>query len=90
VSGEIDCLSLNSIAIIEVELRKAQVNDVLEGLYLVLGEKSLCFHTEVCNADSQRTTNWAWENIHKLDAEARRCQSTYQQAWSALQHLPVD
>jgi len=67
-----------------------QVNDALEGLRLAVGEKSLCFCTEVRNADSQRTTNRAWENVHKLDAEARRCRSTYQQAWSALQHLPFD
>jgi hypothetical protein len=48
--GEIECLSLNSIAMIEAELRKAQVTDALEGLRLALGEKSLCFRTEVRNA----------------------------------------
>jgi hypothetical protein len=42
-AGEIERLSLESIAIIEAELRKGQVTDALEGLRLALGEKSLCF-----------------------------------------------
>ena len=46
-SGEIERLSLQSIATIERELRKGQVSDALEGLHLALGEKSLCFQTEV-------------------------------------------
>ena len=62
---EIDRLSLNNIATIEFELRKGQVADALDKLCLALGEKSLCFRTEVCNADSQRTTSRAWDNIHK-------------------------
>ena len=88
--GEIDRLSMNTLAMVEAELRKAQVTDALEGLRLVLGEKSLCFRTEVRNADSQRTTNRAWDNVHKLDAEARRCRSTYRNARNALQRLSVD
>ena len=57
--GEIERLSLESIAIVKAELRKAQVTDALEGLRLALGEKSLCFRTEVRNVDSQRTTTCA-------------------------------
>jgi hypothetical protein len=41
--GEINDLSLKSIAKIEAELWKGQVADALEGLQLALGEKSLCF-----------------------------------------------
>jgi hypothetical protein len=55
--GEINRLSLKPIALIEAELRKGQVTDALEGLRLALGKKSLCFRTEVCNANSQRTTH---------------------------------
>jgi hypothetical protein len=75
---------------IEVELRKGQVSDALENLRLALGEKSLCFRTQVRNADSQRTTHRAWDKVHKFDAEARKCQSTYRYARSALQRLPID
>jgi hypothetical protein len=69
-AGEIDRLSLNSIATIEAELRKGQITDALEGLRLALGEKSLCFRTKVWNANSQQTTHRAWDNVHKMDAEA--------------------
>ena len=60
---EINCLLLNNIATIEFELCKGQVADALDKLRLALGEKSLCFHTEVRNADSQQTTSRAWDNI---------------------------
>jgi len=39
---------------------QSQVTDALEGLRLALGEKSLCFRTEVRNANSQWTTHRAW------------------------------
>jgi len=55
--GEINCLLLQPFAMIEAKLCKGQVADALEGLCLALGEKSLCFQTEVCNANSQRTTH---------------------------------
>jgi hypothetical protein len=42
-AGEIERLSLELIAIIETELHKGQVTDTLKGIYLALGEKSLCF-----------------------------------------------
>src|SRR5260370_21753762 len=83
-------MSLKSIAIIEAELRKGQVADALEGLRLTLGEKSLCFRTEVRNADSQRTTHRAWDNVHKLDVEARKCRATYLRARRALTRLGGD
>ena len=88
--GEIDRLSLKSIAKIEAELRKGQVADALEGLRLALGKKSLCFRAEVRNANSQRTTHRAWDNVHKFDAKARQCHSTYRHARNALQRLPVN
>jgi len=89
-SREIARLSLQSIATVEAELRKGQVTDSLEGLRLALGEKSLCFRTEVRNANSQRTTHRAWDNVHKFDAEARKCRSTYRQARNALLRLSID
>jgi hypothetical protein len=88
--GEIERLSLESIAMIEAELRKGQVTDALEGLRLALGEKSLCFRTEVRNANSQRTTHRAWDNVHRFDAEARACRATYKEAWAALQRLSIN
>ena len=88
--GEIECQSLTSVTTIEAELRKGQITDALAGLHLALGEKSLCFRTEVCNANSQRTTHHAWDKVHKFDAETRQCRSTYRHAWRALKLLPID
>ena len=88
--GEIDRQSLEAFAMIEAELRKGQITDALEGLRLALGEKSLCFRAEVRNANSQRTTLRAWDRVHKFDADARRCRSTYRYARSALQHLQIE
>ena len=64
--------------------------DSFDGLCLALGEESLCFQTEVCNADSQWTTLQAWTNIHKLDAEAGKLWSIYQHARQALKSLNID
>jgi len=87
---EIECLSLESISMIEVELCKGQVTDALEGLRLALSEKSLCFRTEVGIANSQQTTHRAWDNVHRFDAEARACRATYKEVWAALQHLLIN
>ena len=40
--------------------------------------------------NSQRTTHRAWDNVHKLDTEAHKCQAMYRQAWGALQCLSID
>lgn len=89
-AGEIERLSMEAVAQVEAELRKGQVNDSLEALRLALGEKSLCFRAEVRNANSQRTTQRAWGNIHKFDADARRHRHMYNQARNALRLLPVE
>ena len=69
-AGEIKHLSLRPFVLIETELQKGQIMDALEGLCLALGEKSLCFQTQVHNANSQWTTHHAWDNVHKLDHRA--------------------
>lgn len=88
--GKISHLSFKLMAMIERKLQKGQVTDALEGLWLALCEKSLCFHTEVCNANSQWTTHWAWDNVRKMDAEARKHHFFYLQARGALHHLCND
>ena len=66
------------------------MTEALDGLWLALGEKSLCFRTEVQNANTQWTMSHAWDNIHKLDTEAQKYRSIYHQARSALQQLDID
>ena len=89
-AGEIEHLSLRSFVLIETKLQKGKIMDALEGLCLALGEKLLCFQTQVHNANSQWMTHHAWDNMHKLDHRAQTFQSTYRLAWTALQHLSID
>ena len=89
-AGEIKHLSLRPFVLIETELQKGQITDALEGLHLALGEKLLCFQTQVHNANSQWMTRHAWNNVHKLDHRAWTFRSSYRLAWSALQHLSID
>ena len=89
-AGEIKHLSLRPFVLIETELQKGQITDALEGLCLALGEKSPCFQTQVCNANSQWMTCHAWDNVHKLDHRAWTFWSTYWLAWSTLQCLSID
>jgi hypothetical protein len=86
-SGEIERNALESIAMVEAELRRGQIQDALHGLRLALGEKSLCFRAEVRNAHSQRTSQRAWANVHKHDADARMHRKLYNHARAALTRL---
>ena len=88
--GEIERLSIQPIAIVECELRKGQVTDALEGLRLALVEKSMCFRNEVRNADSQRTTQRSWANVHKIDSEAQKHRYHYEQSREALNRICSD
>jgi hypothetical protein len=85
--GEIDRNALESIAMVEAELRHGQIHDALHELRLALGEKSLCFRAEVRNANSQRTSQRAWANVHKHDADARKHRKMYNHARAALTRL---
>jgi hypothetical protein len=87
--GEIDRNGLESIAMVEAELRRGQIHDALHGLRLALGEKSLCFRAEVRNANSQRTSQRAWTNVHKHDADARKHRRIYNHARAALTRLNI-
>ena len=88
--GEVARLLMEGVAKVEAGLRKGQINDSLDGLRLALGEKSLCFRMDVRNANSQRTTQRAWDNIHKFDTEARKHRNIYNICRDALRRLDID
>jgi hypothetical protein len=88
--GEIGRLGLNALAKQEASLRRGQINDALEGLWMALGEKSLLFHTDVQNSKSQRTSQRAWQNVNKQDLMARRHKRAYDHARKALIILNID
>ncbi|HXQ36187.1 MAG TPA: hypothetical protein VN843_19385, partial [Anaerolineales bacterium] len=82
--GEIRRQSLHSIAIVEAELQRAQINDSLHGLCLALGEKAMSFRVDVRNANSQRTSQCAWATVCKRDSDARKHRNIYNHARAAL------
>lgn len=84
---EINRNALELIVVVEAELRRGQIHDALHRLQLALGEKSLCFWAEVHNANSQQTSQHAWANVHKYDAEARKHRKMYNHARATLTHL---
>jgi hypothetical protein len=86
-AGEIHRKSLESVAIVEAELRRAQINDSLHRLRLALGEKAMSFRADVCNSHSQRTSQRAWATVHKHDSDARKHRNTYNHARAALIRL---
>ena len=88
--GEINCLALTSLAQVEIELWVGQVSEALDNLRLALGEKSLIFHTDVCNTHSQCTISWSWDNVHRYDEHAWLKRDQYQLACTALQSLSAD
>ena len=90
VPGEIQRLGLTTIAGQEEKLRCGQVNDALEGLRLALRAKSLLLRTHVQNVQSQRTTQRAWKDVNKEDAEARHHKQSYDSVRHALRRLQVD
>jgi hypothetical protein len=88
--GEIGRLGLNALAKQEASLRRGQINDALEGLWMALGEKSLLFCTDVQNSKSQRTSQRAWQNVNKQDLMARWHKRAYDRARKALIILNID
>ena len=87
---EIEWLGLSDLARQEATLWRGQINDVLEGLRMALGEKSLLYRTEVQNSKSQRTSLRSWKNFNKQDLVARQHKRAYDCARNALRRLDID
>jgi hypothetical protein len=78
--GEIDRLGIRDLANVEIQLRLGQINDILDALRLVLGEKSLHLSRTVRNNKSQSAKNAAWATVQARDQEARMNQDLYNNA----------
>ena len=65
-----------SLAIKESKLRFAQANESIDRIRLVLGYKSVLFHTLVQNARTQITKTRAWMAVHNADT------TVHQHAWN--------
>lgn len=83
-------LGLQELCKQEISLRIGQVNDALNELRLSLGEKSLLLRKKVRNANSQRKSTRAWDEVHKVSRKVTDQVGAYRRARNALEFLNVD
>ena len=76
--------SLESLRLIERELRKGQANDALEGVRIGLASKSLLLVTDVKNSISTKQSTRAWTGVRNAQTQILHHAHAYQRAWRAL------
>jgi hypothetical protein len=87
---DIQRLGLGIIASQELELRKGQANDSLQGLRLALGHKAVLYRTKVRNAKSSMDKTRAWDDIKVANLKVNKHIRAYRRARRALEHLGAD
>ena len=76
--------SLESLILVERELRKGQANDALEGVRIGLANKSLLLLTDVNHSTSTKQSTRAWASVRNAQSQILYHAHAYQQAWQAL------
>ena len=76
--------ALQSLVSTEVELRKGQANDALEGLRIGLANKSLLLQTNVNNSTSTKQSTRAWASVRNAQSQILQHANDYQRAWQAI------
>ena len=87
---DIKRLGLEVLANQELELRKGQANDCLQGLRLALGHKAVLYRTKVRNAKSSTDKTRAWDDIKVASLKVNKHVRAYRRARRALEHLGAD
>jgi len=82
--------SLESLILVEKELRKGQANDALEGLRIGLANKSLLLLTDVNRSTSTKQSTRAWASVRNAQSQILYHASGYQRAWQALKRIGTD
>ena len=82
--------SLESLILVEKELRKGQANDALEGLRIGLANKSLLLMTDVNRSTSTKQSTRAWASVRNAQSQILYHASGYQRAWQALKRIGTD
>jgi hypothetical protein len=72
---------------VEIELRKGQANDALEGVRIGLANKSLLLLTDVNLSTSTKQSLKAWDSVRHAQSLILNHASCYQRAWRALNHI---
>lgn len=76
--------SLKSLISIEMELRKGQANDALEGIRIGLANKSLLLQTDVNKSTSTKQSTRAWTSVRNAQSQILQHARAYQRAWQAI------
>lgn len=83
-------LNLGHLVEVELELRKGQANDSLEGLMLALCTQGLLLRTTVRNAEGTKTKTRAFNEVTKVRREVEAHVRSYQRAQKAILELSMD
>ena len=79
--------SLESLILVERELRKGQAHDALEGLRVGLANKSLLLLTDVNQSMSTKQSTRAWAGVRNAQSHILSHAHSYQRAWQALKSV---
>jgi hypothetical protein len=79
--------ALESLRLIERELRKGQANDALEGLRIGLANKSLLLQNDVNKSVSTKQSTRAWASVRNAQSQILHHASAYQRAWQAIESI---
>jgi hypothetical protein len=80
-------LGLETFSLQEVELRKGQANDALQGLRLAIGQKTLLYRTKVRHSSNTEGRTRAWDDVRAAQAKIARHARSYERARNALERL---
>lgn len=83
----IACDDIGQLAGLELELRKGQANDCLEGLRLALGHKSLLFRTRIRQAGTNKERTKAWDDVKTARRQVEKHVRGYHRARAAMERL---
>jgi len=76
--------SIQSLISVEIELRKGQANDALEGIRVGLAHKSLLFLKDVNPSKTTKQSTRAWDSVRNTQSQILTHANSYQRAWQAL------
>jgi hypothetical protein len=78
---------LESLIVVERELRKGQANDSLEGIRIGLANKSLLLLTDVNQSKSTKQNTRAWSSVRNAQSQILIHSRCYQRAWNAIKAI---
>jgi hypothetical protein len=89
-SEDVERLNLKVLAAQELELRKGQASDCLQGLRLALGHRAILYRTKLRHSKTTKGKSRAWGNIKAATIKVNKHVRAYRRARRALEHLGAD